>query len=139
LLSIINLAKNLEIISAPSEENDYFIRKNQDNFNQSAIRELTAKKLKDKILATSIKINEKGVISFSISEWASALQGVDITRIRICEVCEDIFWANRKDAFACSIKHAKVRQMRLLRANWKESEELYLEARKKKSNKNKEN
>jgi hypothetical protein len=139
LLSIINLTKNLEIISTPSEEDSYHIRKNQENFSQSAIKELTAKKLKDKILAASITINKKGEINFSISEWASALQGVDITRIRICEVCEDIFWANRKDAFACSKKHAKVRQMRLLRANWKESEELYLEARKKKSNKSKEN
>lgn len=135
LLSIINLAKNLEIISAQSEEDSFFIRKNQENFNQSVNRELTARKLEEKILATSIAINEKGEISFSISEWASALQGVDITRIRICEVCEDIFWANRKDAYACSKKHAKVRQMRLLRTNWKASGELYIKARKNKQNK----
>ena len=135
LLSIINLAKNLEIISIPGEEDSYHNRKNQENFSQSAIKELTAKKIKDKILATSININEKGEISFSISEWASALQGVDITRIRICEICEDIFWAKRKDAFACSKKHAKVRQMRLLRTNWKASGDLYVKARKNKQNK----
>lgn len=140
LLAIINLAKNTQITAAAGvePENDYQRSRKQQKVVEKAIQEIKATKLKERILATSININEKGEITFSISEWASALQGVDTTRIRICEICENIFWANRRDAFACSKKHAKIRQMRLLRANWKASQELYLEARRRKTNKNKE-
>lgn len=90
------------------------------------------KKIVEEVRATDIKINEQGEIHFSVSKWAEVIQGVDISRIRRCEVCQKIFWAKRKDAFACSLKHAKTRQMRLLRANWKDKGDLYLKARKKK-------
>jgi len=134
LLAIINLAKNIEIVASPNEEDSYKQRKKQQDFT----KELITKKLKDRVLATSIKIAKDGRIEFSISEWANILQGVDITRIRICEICENIFWANRSDVFACSKKHSKVRQMRLLREHWKAKGDIYLKARQKKVNKKKE-
>lgn len=138
LLLIINLGENFSPIDFQNNEISYLDRKNHEYLTRLANTELASKRQQDKILATTITLNEKGEIQFSISEWASALQGVDITRIRRCEICEKIFWANRSDAFACSKKHAKTRQMRLLRANWKEKEDLYLKARKKKENNKKE-
>ncbi len=83
-------------------------------------------------------IDTEGNLSLEISPMFQMIDGINITRLRVCEVCEQIFWANRKDAFACSKQHAKTRQMRLLRANWKAKGELYLNARKKKVNKQKE-
>lgn len=61
-----------------------------------------------------------------------SLNGIEISRLRACEVCSKFFWAKRKDSFACCKKHAKVRQMRLLRKSWDEKSDLYLKARKKK-------
>ncbi len=130
LLAIIKLAEFTQQSQIAKTESNYQF---QEDFAKLALQELTTKKLKDKVLATSISINKNGEVSFSVSEWANALTGVDITRIRICEVCGKIFWANRKDAFACSKKHSKVRQMRLLRNNWKKSGDLYIKARKNKS------
>jgi len=133
LLAIIKLADFSQKSLFESEQTDYQTNKHKKRLAEIAVQELTTKKLKDKVLATSIQVNKNGEISFSISAWATALSGVDITRIRICEVCGKIFWANRKDAFACSKQHSKVRQMRLLRSNWKKSGELYVKARKNKS------
>jgi hypothetical protein len=133
LLAIIKLAEFTQQSQIAKTESNYQFQKHNEHFAKLALQELTTKKLKDKVLATSISINKNGEVSFSVSEWANALIGVDITRIRICEVCGKIFWANRKDAFACSKKHSKVRQMRLLRNNWKKSGDLYVKARKNKS------
>ncbi|HEX8565176.1 MAG TPA: hypothetical protein VF648_05865 [Pyrinomonadaceae bacterium] len=75
----------------------------------------------------------KSGINPEFSRYAKELQGVDVSRVRSCEICGKFFWAARKDAVACSKKHSKTRRMRLLRQHWKESGELYLEARKKKN------
>lgn len=130
LLAIIKLAEFSQKSPSQIKQSDYQTNKHNKHFSEIFVQELISKKLKDKVLATSINISEKGEIIFSISNWARALSGVDIARIRICEVCEKIFWAKRKDAFACSKQHSKVRQMRLLRSNWKKSGTLYVKARK---------
>lgn len=137
LLAIINLAKTYETTINQENSDSFFIRQDQKKLTELAIKEFELREVKEKVLAANISINDKGEIQFSISDWATALQGVDITRIRLCDVCNKIFWANRRDAFACSKKHAKTRQMRLLRANWKEKESLYLNARKRKKEKKK--
>ncbi len=133
LLSIIKLAENIDIFTESEDIDDSYIKLKQRNFERSAFTELTKKKLLDKVLATTVTFNNKGEIKFSISDWASILQGTEVRRIRLCEVCKNIFWAKRKDAFACSKQHAKVRQMRLLRENWQQSSGLYLKARQKKA------
>lgn len=35
---------------------------------------------------------------------AALVEGVDVTRLRVCEICKRLFWAFRKDAFGCSKK-----------------------------------
>jgi hypothetical protein len=103
-----------------------------DMVPQDEIQEAISGKLKDEVLASSVTIQRTGEVHFSISPWASAIQGVNISRIRRCEVCEKLFWARRRDAYACTPLHAKSRQMKRLRENWKEKGPLYLGARQKK-------
>jgi len=88
---------------------------------------------------SDVDFDEEGNIKFRLSPLAEALQGVNISRIRRCEICGKIFWAARKDAFTCSKQHANTRRMRLLRESWKDKGVLYLKARQKKANKRKEN
>jgi hypothetical protein len=87
----------------------------------------------------SLSVDREGNVEFQFSEYVKAIQGVNISRLRFCEYCKKLFWANRKDSYACSKKHARNRRMRLLRKNWKENGDLYLNARKKKAKKKKEN
>jgi len=96
------------------------------------------KEISNKVVTTEVIIDGNGNIRFELSPYAEALQGVNISRLRVCDICEKFFWASRKDTFACSKKHSKVRQMRLLRENWKDKGDLYLKARQKKTNKKKE-
>lgn len=135
LLAVIALSEHYNQISDSNknQEESFYSQRQREKISETAFQDKEANALKNRLLATSITVNQDGTIHFSISEWAKILQGVDITRIRLCEVCEDIFWAKRKDAFACSPKHSKVRQMRLLRKNWEEKGDLYLKARKKKA------
>lgn len=101
----------------------------------------TALDLETRISEVDLIVARDGDVRIEIEKNAVALQGVNISRLRICEYCKKLFWANRKDAYTCSPKHARNRRMKLLRENWKKSGQLYLEARKKKSKKkeNKEN
>jgi hypothetical protein len=50
---------------------------------------------------TRINIDEKGKIHFS-SELIEALEGVEISRIRICENCSRIFWQGRTTQKGCN-------------------------------------
>jgi hypothetical protein len=91
--------------------------------------------IKGYLLETEIELDENGVITFRLSTYAEALQGVNISRLRACEICGKFFWAGRKDAYTCSKQHAKTRRMRLLRQNWKVSGDLYLKTRRNKTKK----
>jgi len=94
--------------------------------------------LETPISQDNLSVNRDGNIKFQLSIYAEALEGVNISRLRICEYCKKLFWASRKDAYTCSPKHARNRRMRLLRENWKEKGDLYLKARQKKAKKKKE-
>lgn len=54
--------------------------------------------------ATEVRINHKGKITFKNNGIINALEGIDAARLRICPVCEKIFWANRLDKIGCSTK-----------------------------------
>lgn len=62
--------------------------------------------------------------SISISQVDEAINGVDATRIRECQVCNRIFWAGRKDQKCCSKKCANVRRVQLWRKNYAENYKL---------------
>lgn len=94
--------------------------------------------LESKDLKSSVAIDKSGNVEFRPSPYVEALQGMNISRLRMCEYCMRFFWAIRKDAFTCSPKHARNRRMKLLRENWKEKGDLYLKARQKKAKKQKE-
>jgi hypothetical protein len=86
------------------------------NSNKPSIPEEVQKQL----LTTTLSFDEKGRATFALSEFAEAVQGADVSRIRVCGVCKNFFWASRSDAKACSKQHAKTLQMRRLRELWKE-------------------
>jgi len=94
--------------------------------------------IESRISSVNASIDSSGNVQFELNDFAKSLQGVNISRLRLCEYCNKIFWANRKDSFTCSTKHARNRRMRLLRENWKEKGDLYINARKKKAKKKKE-
>ncbi len=43
------------------------------------------------------------------------LLGIDPTYLRLCKICEKIFWANRKDAWTCSPRCSNTLRQKLLR------------------------
>lgn len=51
---------------------------------------------------TSFSITKEGLISLKDDILFKALEGIAARRLRICEVCERIFWANRLDKEGCS-------------------------------------
>lgn len=51
---------------------------------------------------TRMNIDENGYIRFLGNEFIEALEGVEISRIRICENCSRIFWAFRVDKKGCN-------------------------------------
>ena len=53
----------------------------------------------------------------------TALKGVSSDRLRICLICEKIFWASRLDSYACSKKCNSVRRVRNLRKKKRERAE----------------
>ncbi len=44
----------------------------------------------------------EGKITFAANRLVRALQGVDAKRMRICPICQNIFWARRIEAQTCS-------------------------------------
>jgi hypothetical protein len=71
---------------------------------------------------TNIWVGE--VIDFPQSLFEVALKGVPPERLRICPICQSIFWAARHDARACSKKCNSVRRVRILRRKEKEKSEI---------------
>ncbi len=51
-----------------------------------------------------IEIDENGILKTKLDEFSDAVNGVDIRRIRECEVCHRIYWAGRVEKFCCSKK-----------------------------------
>jgi hypothetical protein len=130
LLAVVELGANLVGDSFPGDEPQDVASQQRKFLARQAENSWRLKKLSRRLMASEVTIDSNRHINFGLSEWARAINGVDITRVRRCEVCDKIFWANRRDAFACTKEHSKVRQMRLLRVNWRENGNLYKKARK---------
>ena len=68
---------------------------------------------------TAYVFDPDGKLRVELDEISRALEGVDATRIRECEVCRRIFWAGRIDMVCCSHRCGNVRTNRLHRAKHK--------------------
>lgn len=51
-----------------------------------------------------LSFTQDGKINFQDDLFIKTLQGVDLTRLRICPICKDVFWAKRSEASTCSKK-----------------------------------
>lgn len=87
--------------------------------------------------ASTLFVDKQKRIRVRKSTFAEAVEGVEYNRIRECEICRRIFWANREDKLCCSKEHGHVLRSRRARANWEKSGELYLRARREKKAKTK--
>lgn len=84
-------------------------------------------------------IDEKGIFRVALRPivFFRALEGVEVTRLKVCEVCLRLFWAEREDKKACRPQCAATLRQRKSRENRKESGHLYAMARKRKTRKQK--
>jgi hypothetical protein len=57
-------------------------------------------------------IDKQGKIRFEVSSILRDLEGVEISRIRQCLICKKIFWAGRKDKYACTSEHQNLLRVR---------------------------
>ncbi len=64
---------------------------------------------------TQFEIGEKGILKIKFDEFSKAVSGLDIRRIRKCQICKHIFWARRVEKFCCSKKCNLVFNTRLNR------------------------
>jgi hypothetical protein len=108
---------------------------NQKSSSEPDLFSETLSEVENKVSSVNTSIDSNGIVRFELNKYAEALQGVHIARLRLCEYCNRIFWANRIDTYTCSPSHARNRRMRLLRQNWKDKGDLYLKARSKKEGK----
>jgi hypothetical protein len=51
---------------------------------------------------TEVRIEADGTAYLQKSLFSDAIDGIDVRRIRLCEVCENLFWAKRLDQVFCS-------------------------------------
>ncbi len=49
-----------------------------------------------------VQLKREGTIGKVHKGLSEAVIGVDLDRIRTCEICEQVFWANYKNSFTCS-------------------------------------
>jgi hypothetical protein len=66
------------------------------------------------------RIDETGRVRIETGELAQALDDVEASRIRICPLCEILYWAGRSDQPACSRKHAQALRTRAWRQRYPE-------------------
>jgi hypothetical protein len=64
----------------------------------------------------SAEINENNKLAPKAKGLAALLVGIDLDRIRFCEVCGKLFWAGRQDSKTCSDKCSnRLRQRRFIK------------------------
>jgi hypothetical protein len=68
----------------------------------------------------TITVSVHGKVVVKGDRFARAVDGIDVFRLRRCEVCSRAFWAGRKDAVCCSPNCADKRRKRQHRARYKE-------------------
>jgi hypothetical protein len=67
-----------------------------------------------------LKINDQGKLTFILPELVDILEGVEASRIKICRICENIYWAGRIDQPTCSKKCGQTLRVRRWRGNYLE-------------------
>jgi hypothetical protein len=77
---------------------------------------------------TRFLLDNEGRICIKSDKIVEALNGVYLKRIRICEICNRIFWANRKDSKTCSKPCLNNYQQRQFRSKNKEEIKLKRQA-----------
>jgi hypothetical protein len=69
-------------------------------------------------LGTSTRVvSDHGVLRVEMSPFLKMLDGIDIDRLRLCPICQKLFWAGRRDKAACSGLCAGNLRIRKLRQN----------------------
>jgi hypothetical protein len=66
-----------------------------------------------------IEVDEHGRAVVTEDKFAVIIKDIDVTRIRVCEICRTIFWAGRHDSLCCSANCADKRRKRQHRARYK--------------------
>ena len=66
-----------------------------------------------------VEVDEYGCAIVTDDNFARIIKGIDVTRIRVCEICRTIFWAGRYDSLCCSSNCADKRRKRQHRARYK--------------------
>ncbi len=67
-----------------------------------------------------VKLGDDGILTFEKDILHLALESNELDRLRICEVCNRVFWAYRNDKLSCSRRCNNSRRTRLLRKKNKE-------------------
>lgn len=62
-------------------------------------------------------ISDHGVLRVEVSPFLAMLNGIEAERIRLCPICQKLFWAGRRDKSACSLQCAGAFRQRKLREN----------------------
>lgn len=53
-----------------------------------------------------LQIDENGIVHIINDSFGEAINGVILDRLRRCEICERVFWAENKNSKTCSPNHA---------------------------------
>jgi hypothetical protein len=77
-----------------------------------------------------LDFDEDDQLQFAVDEFSKALEGVDVYRIRKCEICKKVFWAGRLDKKCCSKKCNNVFNVRRSRERREVDPGAYKEKRK---------
>lgn len=72
-------------------------------------------------LETELRIEANGTAYFQKSLFADVIDGADVRRIRLCEVCENLFWAKRLDQVFCSKACSGLQRIQ----RWREKSTVY--------------
>lgn len=70
-----------------------------------------------------IVLRENGVFLIPDTK-IECLFGIDLERLRICQICEKIFWAGRIDSWGCSSSHNLILRQRRFRKDSKGKKEI---------------
>lgn len=66
---------------------------------------------------------ENGEFYFILNSFISALKGVKANRLRVCPICDRVFWAYRLSSYGCSKQHSTAIRTREYRERKKEETE----------------
>lgn len=92
---------------------DYFKQLRNTDFPSAESNEHLPKWLPD--LDARLRIIDKSRLEVKLGGFAQIIDGIDGDRIRICEICTQLFWAKRVESKACSATCANNLRQRLYR------------------------